>query len=107
VTPVTAATASRRTALGLGAAFAVLAALVAVAFTVGRFPVTPGELVQVLWSRLTGAPHALAPSVETVVFGVRGPRVLAAGSSGRHSRPPVPPTRDCSGTRSSHRTSSA
>jgi iron complex transport system permease protein len=67
-----------RPALGLAAASAALLAIVAVAFMVGRFPVTPGELLQVLWSRLTGTPHTLAPAVDTVVFGVRGPRVLAA-----------------------------
>jgi len=34
--------------------------------------------VTVLWSKLTGAPHGLPPSVETVVFNVRGPRIAAA-----------------------------
>ena len=32
----------------------------------------------VLWSKLTGAPHGLPPSVDTVVFNVRGPRIAAA-----------------------------
>jgi len=45
---------------------------------VGRFPVTPTELVMVLWSKLTGVPHGLPPSVDTVVFNVRGPRIAAA-----------------------------
>jgi len=40
--------------------------------------VTPGELVTVLWSRLTGTPHGLSASIDTVVFNVRGPRIVAA-----------------------------
>jgi len=32
----------------------------------------------VLWSKLTGVPHGLPPSVDTVVFNVRGPRIAAA-----------------------------
>ena len=55
-----------------------MVALVAIAFSVGRFPVTPAELVAVLWSKLTGVPHGLPPSVETVVLNVRGPRIAAA-----------------------------
>jgi iron complex transport system permease protein len=34
--------------------------------------------VALLWSKVTGAPHGLPAAVETVVFSVRGPRVLAA-----------------------------
>jgi iron complex transport system permease protein len=52
--------------------------LVAVAFSVGRFSVTPGQLVAVLWSKLTGVPHDLPPAVDTVVVNVRGPRIAAA-----------------------------
>jgi len=40
--------------------------------------VTPGELLTVLWSRLTGTPHGLSASIDTVVFNVRGPRIVAA-----------------------------
>jgi iron complex transport system permease protein len=32
----------------------------------------------VLWSKLTGTPHGLPSSVDTVVFNVRGPRIAAA-----------------------------
>jgi iron complex transport system permease protein len=32
----------------------------------------------VLWSRLTGVPHGLPASIDTVVFNVRGPRIAAA-----------------------------
>ena len=55
-----------------------LLVLVAVAFSVGRFPVTPAELIAVLWSKLTGTPHGLPSSIDTVVFNVRGPRIAAA-----------------------------
>jgi iron complex transport system permease protein len=50
----------------------VLLGLVAVAFAVGRYPVSLSELLQVL----SGQP--VAANVETVVLQVRGPRVLAA-----------------------------
>ncbi|HEX2501383.1 MAG TPA: iron ABC transporter permease [Methylomirabilota bacterium] len=56
----------------------VLLALVLLAFAVGRFPVAPGDLVAVLWSKLSGGPHGRPPEIETVLFRVRGPRVLAA-----------------------------
>ncbi|HMF83823.1 MAG TPA: iron ABC transporter permease, partial [Acidimicrobiia bacterium] len=64
--------------LGFLTAGGALVVLVAVAFSVGRFPVTPGELLTVLWSRLTGTPHGLSASIDTVVFNVRGPRIVAA-----------------------------
>ena len=50
----------------------VMLGLVAVAFAVGRYPVTVSELLSVLWGQPVG------PNVETVVLQVRGPRVLAA-----------------------------
>lgn len=59
-------------------ACAALAALTALAFSVGRFPVSPGELMTLVWAKLSGSPHALPVNVETVVLQVRGPRVLAA-----------------------------
>jgi iron complex transport system permease protein len=49
-----------------------LLGLIALAFAVGRYPVSLGEL----WSVFTG--KAVAANVETVVMQVRGPRVLAA-----------------------------
>ncbi|HEY7140473.1 MAG TPA: iron ABC transporter permease [Methylomirabilota bacterium] len=68
--------------MGFAAATAALGVLVAVAFAVGRFPVTPAELLTVLWAKLSGTPHTLPPTIETVVFRVRGPRVLAAMAVG-------------------------
>jgi len=52
--------------------------LVLVAFSVGRYPVSPAQLFALLWAKLTGASIAAPPTLETVVFRVRGPRVLAA-----------------------------
>jgi iron complex transport system permease protein len=63
---------------GLIIAFAVLALGLIVAFTVGRYPVSLAELVDVLASRLTGRPSGTPAAVENVVLLVRGPRVLAA-----------------------------
>jgi len=55
-----------------------LIALAAVALAVGRFPVSLGELATLLGAKLSGSAHALEPNIESVVFQVRGPRVLAA-----------------------------
>lgn len=63
---------------GLAIAFGVLALGLIVAFTVGRYPVSLGELADVLLSRLTGNPSGAPPAVENVVLLVRGPRVVAA-----------------------------
>ncbi len=49
-----------------------------VAFTVGRYPVSLAELIEVLAARLTGRPTTASPAVENVVLLVRGPRVAAA-----------------------------
>jgi iron complex transport system permease protein len=55
---------------------ALLLGLVILAFMVGKFPISPGQLLDVLVARLKGA---AAPSpVETVVFQIRGPRIAAA-----------------------------
>jgi len=62
---------NRGTAAYLGAALALLA-LVGLAFSVGRFPIQIDNLLSVLVGR------AVPEDVETVIFKVRGPRVLAA-----------------------------
>jgi iron complex transport system permease protein len=64
--------------LWLGAAFAGLAALVAWSFSVGKFPVAPGDVWHALWAALTGGDSRLAANVEAVVLQVRAPRVAAA-----------------------------
>jgi iron complex transport system permease protein len=63
---------------GFGIALAVLAAGLVVAFTVGRYPVSVGELIEVLAAHLGGRPAGVPPAVENVILLVRGPRVLAA-----------------------------
>src|SRR6266536_1554097 len=63
-------------------ALGLLALGLLVAFTVGRYPVTVAELVEVLVSRLAGRATAVPPAVENVVLLVRGPRVVAAALVG-------------------------
>src|SRR5207302_3752257 len=63
---------------GLGIALAFLAAGLITAFTVGRYPVSLTELIDVLTAHLTGRPSSVSPAVENVILLVRGPRVLAA-----------------------------
>jgi iron complex transport system permease protein len=63
---------------GLTIALAVLAAGLVVAFTVGRYPVSLAELLDVLWSRALGRAPSAPAAVENVVLLVRGPRVVAA-----------------------------
>lgn len=67
---------------GFTLAGAVLLLALTLAFLFGRFPVSPGDVLQLLWARLTGQPSGLAPAVESVVLQVRGPRVLAAVAVG-------------------------
>jgi iron complex transport system permease protein len=57
---------------GLGIALAVLIAGLLLAFSVGRYPVSVGDLL----AALTG--QTVPQAVESVIFQVRGPRVLAA-----------------------------
>ena len=63
---------------GLAIALTVLAAGLIIAFTVGRYPVSFAELIEVLWARALGRPTSAPAAVENVVLLVRGPRVLAA-----------------------------
>src|SRR5262245_46156898 len=63
---------------GLTIALAVLAAGLIVAFTMGRYPVSVSELIDVVWSRAMGRASSAPPAVENVVLLVRGPRVVAA-----------------------------
>ncbi|MGO8918052.1 MAG: FecCD family ABC transporter permease [Stellaceae bacterium] len=55
-----------------------LLALFVVSFALGKFPVSPHDLLSVLWSKLTGAPSGVSPAVETVVWQIRLPRIAAA-----------------------------
>src|SRR6516164_6285620 len=69
---------TRRFLPGFIIALGLLALGLLVAFTVGRYPVTLADLIEVLVSRLAGRPTEVPPAVENVVLLVRGPRVLAA-----------------------------
>ncbi len=59
-------------------ALCVLAIGVTVAFLVGRYPVSPGDLVAAVWTRVSGTTAGVPAAVDTVVWQVRGPRVAAA-----------------------------
>jgi iron complex transport system permease protein len=63
---------------GLTIALIVLAAGLVVAFTIGRYPVSLAQLLDVLWSRALGRAPSAPAAVENVVLLVRGPRVMAA-----------------------------
>jgi iron complex transport system permease protein len=63
---------------GLTIALIVLATGLVVAFTIGRYPVSLAELLDVLWSRALGRAPSAPAAVENVVLLVRGPRVMAA-----------------------------
>lgn len=67
-----------RTAWVAAGALAALAVAVALAFAVGRYPVAPGDLAAILWSKVSGTPSGVAPTVEAIVWSVRGPRIGAA-----------------------------
>ena len=57
----------------------VLVFLVAIwSFSVGRFPVSPGDVWRALWAALTGGESGLSPNAEAVVTRIRAPRVIAA-----------------------------
>ena len=64
--------------LGLAASAAVLVALVAWSFTVGRFAVSAHDVARALWSSLLGEDSGLAQNVSAIVLQVRAPRVAAA-----------------------------
>ena len=67
-----------RLAWSVTGALGVLGVLVLVAFYVGRYPVAAGDLAALLWAKLTGGGPAVDAAVETVVWKIRGPRVVAA-----------------------------
>ncbi len=64
------------------AAFALLIVLLVVAFSIGRFSISPGDLLTVVWAKLSGNGHALPATYDAVIFQIRGPRVIAAMAIG-------------------------
>ena len=51
-------------------------------FSIGRFPVTPWELVKILLSRILPITPDWTPQAESVVFSIRLPRILASSMIG-------------------------
>jgi iron complex transport system permease protein len=64
--------------VGLGGALALVALVAIWSFSVGRFPISPGDVWRALWSALTGSDSGLAANAEAIVLRVRAPRVAAA-----------------------------
>jgi iron complex transport system permease protein len=73
---------NRRALPGFAIALAVLVAGLLLAFMLGRYPISLGEIIDVLAARLTGSEPHVSAAVETVILNVRGPRVLAAALVG-------------------------
>lgn len=51
-------------------------------FTFGTYPITPRELMQVIWGKLVGAPQTWSNQVELVIFQSRLPRLLGGALVG-------------------------
>jgi iron complex transport system permease protein len=66
------------TGLGLAIASLVLLIGVGVAFALGRYPVSLFDLARVLFAKITNGHADVSPAIETVVWQIRGPRVVAA-----------------------------
>ena len=64
--------------LWLGGALAMVALVAIWSFSVGRFPVSPGDVWRALWAALSGGESGLAANAEAIVLRVRAPRVTAA-----------------------------
>jgi len=69
---------TRRPAIAYAAALGALLLLTLLAFAAGRFPLSVGELLQLAANKLFGAGYDVAPTAQTVVLQVRGPRILSA-----------------------------
>ena len=67
---------------GFAIAIAVLIAGLVLALTVGRYPVSLGDLINVLLAKAGGPRGDASPAVESVIWQVRGPRVIAAMLAG-------------------------
>ena len=60
------------------ASLALLVVLLAIALSVGRFAISPNELITILWAKLTGGAHSLPETFDAVIFQIRAPRAIAA-----------------------------
>jgi len=73
---------SRSAAPGFLIAFAVLLAGLLLAFMVGRYPISLGDLLHVIAAKLGIGSASVPPAVDNVIWQVRGPRVVAAALVG-------------------------
>jgi iron complex transport system permease protein len=73
---------ARSSTPGFLISFLILIAGLLLAFTVGRYPVSVGDLVAVIAAKLTGQASNVPPAVESVIWQVRGPRIIAASLVG-------------------------
>ena len=73
---------SRSAAPGFLIAFAVLVAGLLLAFMVGRYPVSFGDLLHVVAAKLGLGAAGVPSAVDNVIWQVRGPRVVAAALVG-------------------------
>ncbi len=73
---------TRRALPGFAVALGVLLAGLLLAFMLGRYPISFGDVVDVLAAKLTGGEPHVSTAVENVILHVRGPRVLAAALVG-------------------------
>ncbi len=69
---------TRSSVPGQFAALAVLIVALLVAFAVGRYPVSPGDVFTVLAAKLTGGTPDVPAAAADVILHIRGPRVFAA-----------------------------
>ncbi|MGV8960672.1 MAG: FecCD family ABC transporter permease [Stenotrophomonas sp.] len=69
---------SRRPVLGWGIALALLLAMLVWAFVAGKYPISTGELMQAIGARMSGTPSGLPSPVDTVLWNIRLPRIIAA-----------------------------
>ena len=70
--------AGRSAAPGFALAVAVLIAGLLLALTVGRYPVSLSDVVNAIAAKLFGYRFEGPPAIESVLFQVRGPRIIAA-----------------------------
>ncbi len=70
--------ANKRLLLAAAVAALLLIAAIIAALAIGRFPISPGDIAAIVWAKFTGGAHGLPATAETVLFQIRGPRVIAA-----------------------------
>jgi iron complex transport system permease protein len=73
---------SRSAVPSLLIAFLFLLAGLLLAFVVGRYPISLGDVFHVIGAKLAGRAVDVPPAVESVIWQVRGPRVIAAALVG-------------------------